>query len=215
MPSRLSPRLRDRMAVALSGPGWRRTMLLRRLAAGVLAITALVLALLPPAGSRGTAVLVTTAELAAGTTVRAADLAVRWWPGDLVPAGALQDPAAADGRVLIGAARAGEPLTDVRLAGNPTPGAGPNTAAVPVRLADPGVAGLLAPGSRVDVVGLGDPDGTPVVLAPDAAVLAVLPAADGAIGPSAGRMILVAMPRELATRVAAASVTDQLAVTLR
>jgi hypothetical protein len=84
-----------------------------------------------------------------------------------------------------------------------------------VRLADPGVAGLLSPGSRVDVVGRDEPTGAPVVLAPDAAVLAVLPAEQGVAGAAGGRLILVSMPRELATRVAAASVTEGLAITLR
>jgi pilus assembly protein CpaB len=176
---------------------------------------ALVLALVPADGGRGVPVLVAATDLAAGATMRAADLTIRLWPDDLAPAGALREPAAAEGRMLIGAVRAGEPLTDVRLSGAAALGSGPGTAAVPVRLADPGVAQLLAPGSRVDVVGLADPNGSPVVLAPDAAVLAVLPAEESRAGPARGRLILVAMPRELATRVAAASVSDQLAITLR
>ena len=59
-------------------------------------------------------------------------------------------PADAGGRVLAGAARAGEPITDVRLTG---PDAAerltgrPGDAAVPIRLADPEVARLLGPGS--------------------------------------------------------------------
>ena len=66
------------------------------------------------------------------------------------------------------------------------------------------------------MVGRDEPTGEPVVLAPDAAVLAVLPAEDGPVGAgSRGRLILVTMPRELATRVAAASVADGLAITLR
>jgi pilus assembly protein CpaB len=197
------------------GPGWRRLVLLRRLAAGLLASLALVLALAPPDRAQRVPVLVAAVDLAPGGTVRAADLTVRHWPPELAPAGALHDPAAAAGRVLAGAARAGEPITDVRLAGSAAAGAGPGAAAVPVRLADPGVADLLSPGNRVDVVGLDGPAGAPVVLAPDAAVLAVLPAEHGPAGPTGGRLILVSMPRELATRVAAASVGDGLAITLR
>jgi pilus assembly protein CpaB len=211
----LAPRLRDRITALVPGAGWRRALLLRRLAAGVLAVLALVLAV-APTESRGVPGVVAARDLVAGSTVTEADLDVRRWPDDLVPAGALRDPAAARDRVLVGAARAGEPLTDARLAGaGPLSSAGPNTAAVPVRLADPGVAGLLTPGSRVDVVAVADADGAPVVLAPNAVVLAVLPAAGGPVGPAPGRLILIGTARELATRVAAASVADQLAVTLR
>jgi pilus assembly protein CpaB len=213
--TRLAPRLRDRIASAIPGPGWRRMAMLRRLAAGLLAALALVLALAPPDGARGVPVLVAATDIAAGAPVGPADLAVRQWPDALVPAGALREPSAAEGRMLVGAARAGEPLTDVRLAGPAALGSRPDTAAVPVRLSDPGVAGLLTPGSRVDVVGLDEANGAPAVLASDAAVLAVLPAEDGPAGPARSRMILVGMPRELATRVAAAAVADQLAVTLR
>lgn len=199
----------------MPGPGWRRLLWLRRLAAAGLASLALVLALAPPDGAERVPVVVAAADLHPGVPVRAADLAVRWWPREIAPAGAVAEPAAAEGRVLIGGVRAGEPLTDVRLAGAAALGTGPQSAAVPIRLADPGVAALLAPGSRVDVVGVSGPEGLPIVLAPDATVLAVLPVDERATGPPPGRLILVAMARELATRVAAASVADHVAITLR
>ncbi len=204
--------MRDRIASAVPGPGWRRLVLLRRLAAGLLATLALVLAVAPPAGKSQVPVVVAAGDLTAGAAVRSSDLVVRWWPHDLVPAAALREPVQAEGRMLVGAVRVGEPITDARLAPSGALGAGPDSAAVPVRLADPGVASLLGPGHRVDVVGVDDATGAPVTLAPDAAVLAVLPAEDG---PTASRLILVAMPREQATRVAAASVAEGLAVTLR
>lgn len=210
--ARLAPRLRHRIAAAIAGPGWRRLVLLRRSGAAVLAGLALVLALVPHTEAAGVAVAVVAVEIPAGATVRAADLSLREWPAELVPTGALHDPGAAVGRVLVGAARAGEPLTDVRLVGaGPAPGAGRNGAAVPIRLADAGVAALLVPGSRVDVVTVGVRTDQPVVLATDAAVLAVL--AEDTRG--RGRLVMVALPRESATRVAAASLSEQVAVTLR
>jgi Flp pilus assembly protein CpaB len=197
------------------GPSWRRVALLRRSAAAVLVALALVLAVSPSDGSRGVPVVVAAADLTAGATLRAADITVALWPGDLAPAGAVSEVAAAEGRVLVGAARAGEALTDVRLAGAVAAlGDRPDAAAVPVRLADAGVAGLLAPGRRVDVVTAGDTAAEPTVLAPDAEVLTVLPA-DGGPGSPRGRLVLVAMPRALAARVAAASIADQVAITLR
>jgi pilus assembly protein CpaB len=208
---RLAPRLRHRLTGLVAGPGWRRIALVRRIAAGVLAVLALLLALAPGPGSGGVPVLVAAVDLTAGVPVRSADLTVRSWPPELVPSGALHDPAAADGRVLIGAARAGEPLTDVRLAGAAALGAPADTTAVPIRLADPGVAALLLPGSLVDVVGVGASTAEPVVLAAGASVLTVLPE-DAS---RSGRLVLVAMPPGPAARVAAASLAEQVAVTLR
>ena len=194
-------------------PGWRRALLLRRVLAAALVALALVLAVAPAPGSTAVPVVVAAADLAAGSTVAVEALAVRSYPPDLVPAGALADPAGAAGRVLVGAARAGEPLTDARLTGaGPLPG---DAAAVPVRLADPDVAALLLPGSRVDVVTLGEQAGEPVVLASDAEVLTVVAAAGPSPGSAGGRLVLVAMSRSTAARVAAAALADQVAVTLR
>jgi pilus assembly protein CpaB len=209
--ARLAPRPLARLAAVVTGPGWRRLAMLRRIAAGLLALLALVLALAPESAS-GVPVVVAAADVPAGSTLRAPDLAVRQWPAELAPAGALHEAAAADGRVLVGAARAGEPLTDTRLAGPAAAlGAPAGAAAVPVRLADEGVGALLVPGSSVDVVTVGASSTEPVVLATAAAVLAVLPPESA----SSGRLVLVAMPAHIATRVAAAALTDQVAITLR
>lgn len=212
----LAPRLHDRFLEFLRGPGWRRVAVARRAGAALLAGTALVLAVAPGADAGGVALVVAARDLPAGVTLRAADLVVRRWPADLIPAGAILEVAVADGRVLVGEARAGEPLTDVRLAGAELASrlhGSPDAAAVPVRLADPDVAALLMPGSRVDVVTVGPKADQPVVLASGAVVLAVLPPSEGA--GTRGRLVLVAMPKALATRVAAAALTEQVAITLR
>ena len=208
--ARLAPRLHHRLGALLSGPGWRRTLILRRTASALLLLLALVTAVAPTPGSARAPVVVAAVDLAAGRTVHAADLALRHWPPELVPSGSVRDPAAAEGRVLVGAARAGEPLTDVRLVGaGPSPGA--QAAAVPVRLSDAAVAALLVPGRRVDVVTVGERSDQPVLLAGDAEVLAVLPEDTR----TRGRLVIVSMPREVATRVAAASLADQVAINLR
>ncbi len=207
---RIDPRLRHRLSALLTGPGWRRAAYARRAAAAALATAALVLALSPPAAAARSPVVVAGHDLVAGTTLRAADLAVRPWPPELVPTGALADPGAAAGRVLVGAAGAGEVLTGRRLTGA-GPDAGAGAAAVPVRLADASVAALLTPGRRVDVVTVGEHADQPTVLAQDAPVLAVLADDDRA----KGRLVLVALPREIATRVAAATLSQEVAVTLR
>jgi hypothetical protein len=82
---------------------------------------------------------------------------------------------------------------------------------VPVRLSDAAVAALLVPGRKVDVVTVGERSDQPVLLAGDAEVLAVLPED----ARTRGRLVIVSMPREIATRVAAASLADQVAINLR
>lgn len=210
--TRLSPRLRDRAGGLLLRLGPRRAALVRRILAAALATLALVLAVLPRATAAAAPVVVTATELPAGVAVRATDLVVRQWPPDLVPTGALRSIATAEGRVLVGAAHAGEPLTDIRLLDTgPAAAAGPGGAAVPVRLADAGVAALLRPGGRVDVVTVGSRTGEAAVLVADATVLAVMAEEKGV----KGRLVMVGMPRELAGQVAAAALAEQLAVTLR
>ncbi|GAA2897431.1 SAF domain-containing protein [Pseudonocardia halophobica] len=207
----------EAVAALLGRASWRRAVLVRRCLAGVLVVVAAVLAL-SPGGASTTEVVVAARDLAPGSVVTPADLTLATWPAELVPAGAV-GVAAAEGRVLAGALRAGEPLTDLRLAGAALAAAAtgmPDAAAVPVRLADPDVAALLTPGVRVDVVAAAAEGGEPTVLADSAVVLTVLEPGGTPTGSSArGRSALVALPRELATRVAAASLSDQVAVTLR
>jgi Flp pilus assembly protein CpaB len=197
--------------------GWRRAVLVRRCLAGVLVAVAAALAL-SPGGGRSAEVVVAARDLSPGSVVTAADLAVVTWPTEFVPAGVV-GIAAAEGRVLAGALRAGEPLTDLRLAGAALAAAAtgiPDAAAVAVRLADPEVAALLTPGVRVDVVTAAPEGGEPTVLADSAVVLTVLEPAGSAAGSSTrSRSALVALPRELATRVASASLSAEVAVTLR
>ena len=122
--------------------------------------------------------------------------------------------------MLVGAARAGEPITDVRLAGPDVTArltGRPGDAAVPVRLADPEVAGLLGPGSRVDVVTPAPDDDRPVVLAADAAVLTVV-AAEADIGSPGRRAAAGWSGRPAACRGGAGGgcgIVRQVAVTLR
>jgi len=222
-PRTLAPLLRDRLAGALRGGGWSRPVVLRRLLAGVLVLLAAALALRPQPSTA--TVLVAARDLVPGSTLTTADVVMRQIPADLVPHGAVATPSDVDGRVLAGGARRGETITDVRLLGAElvrllAPDG--DSATVPVRLSDPDIAELLAPGSAVDVVSIGERDAKPSVLAERATVLAVLDAAGagsgGLVQPGRGqrgRLVVVVLPRRAATEVAAASITQSLTVTLR
>ncbi|WP_084215959.1 SAF domain-containing protein [Pseudonocardia spinosispora] len=214
-PERRGPSAR---AAWLEAWGWRRAVLARRVLAGLLAVAALVLAVRAPPGSTAAVpVLVTVRDLAPGVTLRAEDVQVREWPPDLAPAGALHTADQVEGRVLAGAAGAGEPLTAPRLAGPELArraSGRADAASVPIRLADAEVVALLSPGRVVDVVaGDGRSDGS-LVLASAAIVLTVLPPEARSPG-GRGRLVLVAVPRASATKLAAATLGREVTVTLR
>src|SRR4051812_24150798 len=131
----------------------------RRVAAALLAATALVLALRPgsptlaAAAPAGTPVVVAAADLPAGTVLATSDLSLARLPPEFVPQGTVGEPARLVGRVLAGSTRTGEPLTDTRLVGaGLTALLGPGQVAAPVRLADLAVAVLVRTGDRVDVL---------------------------------------------------------------
>ncbi|MCP3800277.1 hypothetical protein NLX83_13515 [Allokutzneria sp. A3M-2-11 16] len=204
----LAPLPRDRIGRLLRG----RAVVLRRLLTAILVALAAFLACAPPAES--VHVLVAARDLAPGAVLNSADVRTHAFATDSVPDGALPAAAAVSGRLLVGAARRGEPLTDLRLAGPELNGlltGDVHAAAVAVRPADPGVADLLRAGSRVDVI-----TQESTVLAEDAAVLAVRGENEGrGVANRADRLVVLALTREDATRVAAAALTRPVAITLR
>jgi len=184
----------------------RAVLARRRLLAGLLTAVAVAAGLhtaraAPPPQVQ---VLVAAHDLPAGAVVATDDVRrVGFAPGS-VPDGAARDPT---GRTLASPLRAGEPLTDVRLVGPALTDGYPGLVAVPVRLPDPGMAGLLRVGDRVDLISA-DPQGRAAeTVAADVPVLALpdTPTEVGAAGLT-GRLVVVgAQPGEVA-RIADASV---------
>jgi pilus assembly protein CpaB len=204
----LSPRRSPRLH------GWPRRLTLRRIAAVVLVLLAAALALRPTGSAAGKTVpmLVAARDLPPGVTLRATDMKVSQSPPPLRPPAALTTPDQATGRVLASATTAGEPLTRARLVGpeNSRLAAGdPTAAAVPFQLADPAVADMLTPGVRVDVVTVAPSSTDPVVLATNATVLTVRHK------DAESSLVVIALPLEDATRVAAAALGQPVTVTLR
>lgn len=214
----LTPLPRDRFRQLLGNRGWPRTVSPRRLTAAALVLLAAALALRPNE-SRATPtrpVLVAAHDLAPGATLTPADVRVVALPDEVRPAAALASAEEVSGRVLAGAATAGEPITGARLVGpeNTRLTTGRRDAvAVPVRLADAAVADLLSPGTRVDVVAA-DPHGTGGALLAANAIVVTVRAADRAPG-GAGRLVVIAMSPDTATRVASISLGQPVTVTLR
>lgn len=202
-------------------------MLVRRVLAGALLVVAVCLAVRTVDGpdsvaaAGGTPTVVAAHDLSPGTVLSAEDVDLRSLPEVAVPAGALGETGSVTGRTLAGAARSGEPITDVRLVGpaNTRLTTGESgTVAVPVRLADPGVAALLRSGSRVDVIAAGRRDDAPEdrrpgVVVSDVAVVTVRDTAGDSGAPR--KLVVLAVPRESAPRVAAASLDGAVTVALR
>lgn len=136
--------------------------------------------------------VVASRDLPAGTALSAADLRLVSLASP-VP-GTFPDSGALLGRALSAPAKAGVPLTDFSLSA-----VGEDRAAVAVRVADQGLAGVVRLGDRVDVV-----SASGEVLAENAAVRE-----------TRGQVVVVTLPRLDATRLAAMSLDHALAVTLR
>ncbi|HET9140321.1 SAF domain-containing protein [Actinophytocola sp.] len=214
---RLTPVLRDRIRTALGGR-WPRALAPRRILAAALLLAAVLLALRPdPGGGPPTRpMLVAARDLAPGSALTATDVRVVRAPETLRPPSAFEAVEAVTGRVLAGPAGTGEPITAARLLGPENTRlitGGPDAVAVPVRLTDPAVADLLGPGVRVDVVSVDPKGGAGVLLASDVTVVTVRNEDHDRV--TDGRLVVIGMPREAATRVASTALGQPVTVTLR
>lgn len=161
-------------------------------------------------------VVVARRDLPAGHQLGAQDIAVARWPARLIPHGASHDPAALLGRRVAAPLPRHAPVLRSRVLGpGLTAGLGRDQVAAPVRVVNPAAGALLRPGEHVELLAAAAPppvdagasqDGTPppVVLSPDALVLAVVPEHDGATGLAngSGTLLIVAVERASAGRLA-------------
>lgn len=216
----IRPRPHDRSRPAAVLRALRRAVRLRRrLLAGGLAAGAVALGLgvVAPPPPPATPVVVAAADLPGGGVLVAADLAVRRFPPDAVPAGAARTTARWVGRTLAAPVRAGEPLTDVRVVGpGLVAGYGPGAVAAPVRIADADAVTLARVGDRVDVIAP-DPRGQlPPTLAVAGAPVVAVPEADDELGSgSSGGLVVLAVSPAEAQLLAAQSVLGPLVLSLR
>lgn len=208
----LNPSVLNRISRAVR-PDFARTVLARRVAAGVLVLLAGVAAWRPDPHSTPREVVVAVRDLAPGITVTADDVALLGRPAGTVPDGAATTLAAVVGATLAGPSRRGEVLTDARVLSPRLTGlsVGPDARTVPVHLGDAAVLDLIRPGDRVDVLGApsGDSAAQPRLLATGAVVVLVSPA-----GAAEGRVVLVALPVGAAHSLAAATLVQDVTLTI-
>ena len=197
--------LRDRLTRPLRAV--RRAVLVRRrllaaVLAGVAVASGLHAAAAPPPPS--VRVLTAARDLPAGTVLAGSDLAEAEFAPDSVPDGLATDTI---GRTLAAPLRSGEPVTDVRLVGEPLARSDPDLTAIPVRFPDAAMVDLLQVGDVIDLIAT-DPQGSGAgVVAADVPVLAIPPidAAAGGDGQAGALVVVGAAPAEV-TRLADAGV---------
>ncbi|MEV0945461.1 SAF domain-containing protein [Rhodococcus sp. NPDC049939] len=218
----LSPSWADRLS-DLTRPSWGRTVVARRVLAAALLLLAIALLVRGNPDSDRSAVVVAARNLEPGRALTDEDVDLVEWEAGSLPEGAVTAVADVTGRTLAGPARAGEPLTDVRVLG-PRLAAGAagieDARIVPIRLADPAVTELLREGDSVDVLTVdpqtpANPDRQPgaTVLASRAVVVLVTPSENGR--DQRERVVMLALPAPEATKVAAASLTNAITVTFQ
>lgn len=191
----------------------RRTVLARRRPLAAVSAAIAVLAGLQAARTPGdptVPVTVAAHDLVSGTKLTSGDVEVRRLPVRAVPSG-LETHAV--GRTLAAPIRAGEPITDVRLVGPALAAGYPARVAMPVRIADADMVGLLKVGDRVDLVAADPRDGTATYAALDVPVLALpSPTSDDRAGSLSGALVVVAAQPDEVGQIAAAAATELLSV---
>ncbi|MEP7034195.1 MAG: SAF domain-containing protein [Dermatophilaceae bacterium] len=209
------------LPTSLVGPGrrpaWQRTRLRRAASAGLVAaaVWLAMSAFLPKTPSRGIPVVVVDRDLAPGHVLTGNDLAVADWPPDLAPDHVVADPLALVGKALAAGMSRGEAVTATRVRGpGLLTGARKGLVAAHIRLADPAMAAMAAPGDQVDLI-----SSSGEVVAADVVVLAVDASreatgawsATGGSGPPSG--VVVAVAADEAIRLARADPSDLSALT--
>lgn len=164
------------------------------------------------------AVLVAARELPPGIILTSADLSIREFPADYAAPGSLTSIDDGVGSLTSAPLAAGEPITRTRLVRSGIAfGAGER--AVPVRIADEDVVGLIVPGQTIDLLRTAR-DGSVDVVAQAVRVITVPHGSPGSglVGNAArapGSLIIVAADPGTAGRLAVAAAESGLAAVIR
>ncbi|TGO03795.1 SAF domain-containing protein [Serinibacter arcticus] len=177
-----------------------------------------VLGALRPAPPETAPVVAASHDLPAGHEITAGDLAVLALAPDVVPPGAFTRPEDLVGHRIAHPAGDGVPLVPGDLVENGAwAAAGPDELVVPVRLADPVVAGLIPTATPIQLVAA--TGSGPTLLTRDARLVARIEdatAPSGVLGtPGTGNsLLLLAVPADVATLVLDAGAGGTLTVAL-
>jgi|DEB0MinimDraft_3_1074331.scaffolds.fasta_scaffold04063_8 Flp pilus assembly protein CpaB len=192
---------------------WRRPLAAVLIGLAVL----LALGILRPSPPPTVPVVVSARDLPPGITLTTEDVRVVDVPAAIAPSGFAR-PDDVVGRLLALGIGAGELITASRFATGVGSGAlDVGEVAVPVRLGDRSLAEFLQPGDVIDLVAAPNRQGE--LVAPSVRVITVpRQTSEGFLGGSAARadsLVLVAVPRRMATQVAASALAGPLAAVIR
>lgn len=163
-----------------------------------------------PAPAPGVETWVASRDLPAGTSLVAGDVARATYAPEDVPDGLVEAP---EGAQLASPLRRGEPVTDARVLGPDLAAGYPGRTAVPVRVPDPAVVGLLRVGDAVDVLSADPSTGGAATVARDAPVVALPRDSEGVTGQATtGRLVVLALLPEEVQGVTVAAVQQFLTV---
>jgi pilus assembly protein CpaB len=145
-------------------------------------------------------VLVARHDIASGQVLTASDLDLIPYPSRHAPATAVSSVESLLGRVVIGPVAQREVITTTRVVSARSS----EGLAVPVRLADAGMAALLRPGDIIDVLASAASAGTPAAVVADRLRVVTVPTAN-ASGLGQGGLIVVSADARRAAMLAGAA----------
>lgn len=178
---------------------WHRRSL-AALAAGLAVLCGLMA--VRPALPESSVVVAAARDLPGGTTLAEADLVEVSLPAGTVPAGAATEASGVVGRTINGPLARLSVVTEASVAqGQSLARRGMVVAALP--LTDAALAGLVSPGSRIDIIG--PKAGSAGVLATDVRVVATPGPSDQGMLASDRRVLLVEVTPAVAAQLAAAA----------
>ncbi|MHA2788466.1 SAF domain-containing protein [Corynebacterium sp. S7] len=203
---------------SLRTPGYQRTLILRRVLAGALAIIAM-LSFATSTFSRDPSVVTFAAPVEVGTVLSEHDVRLTQVPEHLVPKDAVTLIDDAVGKVAATHGTEGQFLTSVQLLGEEYSAAyvthiteefdAGSHSMVPIKLAEPDIIPLLHQGDVVNIVSTNSHNGTSDTIATGGRVVFA-----GETGTTNAETVLVLLPEAMANAVAAASLTSPLTVIL-
>ena len=155
----------------------------------------------------GVPLVVAAGDLSPGVALQSTDLAVITAPPELVPSGAFTSPSELVGRPLSVGLTRGSAITTAALTDQGLVDHASGEVLVPIRVHDADVATLLRVGDRLTIVS-SSPEGIVATVAEHIRVAQLPRSASGGLlsgGSTSGALIVVAVPKAIAARVAAAS----------
>ncbi|MFY9330600.1 MAG: SAF domain-containing protein [Candidatus Nanopelagicales bacterium] len=205
-------------SLSLDASPSRRTMIRwirrhRRIMAACLAALAVLFIMIGRTEANPTTpIVVAKQDILAGASLTNADLTTINMPAELVPAGSHTDTDQVVGKITTTPVAAMELVTINRLVGS-RPQARAGEVLVPVRLADAGAAGLLAPGDIVNVIAA-TVDGQARVIAHNARVV-TRPIPPAGFSTQTGSLVLLSVSGNEAIELAASSTQRALTAVLQ